>query len=93
MTNCVNELEWLIQACGPRKVYILSPTARYLLMTFCDTATHCANVRGKGDASLNVCMEILSVLADLNAALHNRLNKNNVEFLMTGDRSTAGSTS
>jgi hypothetical protein len=31
MANCVNELERLIQACGPRKVYILSPSADGML--------------------------------------------------------------
>jgi hypothetical protein len=54
-------------------------------MACCETATHCANVRGKDDASVNACMKILSDLADLNLALQNRLSKNNVEFLITRD--------
>ncbi len=85
MANCVNQLERLIKACGPRKVYILSPSASYLLMACCETATHCANVRGKDDASLNACMKILCDLAYLNLSLQYRLNKNNVEFVITGD--------
>jgi hypothetical protein len=85
LANSITELERLIHACGPRKVYILSPSARYLLMSCCETATHCANVRGKDDAALNASMKILSDLADLNQSLYNRLNKNNVEFVFTGD--------
>ncbi len=85
MANSIKELERLIQACGPRKVYILSPSARYLLMACCETATHCANVRGKDDAALNASMKILCDLADLNQSLYNKLNKNKVEFVITGD--------
>ncbi len=85
MANSIKELERLIQACGPRKVYILSPSARYLLMACCETATHCANVPGKDDAALNASMKILCDLADLNQSLYNRLNKNNLEFVFTGD--------
>ena len=54
-------------------------------MSCCETATHCANVRGKDDAALNASMKILCDLADLNQSLYNRLNKNNVEFVFTGD--------
>ncbi len=51
MANCVNELERLISRTADlaRSTYILSASARYLLMACCETATHCDNLRGKDD--------------------------------------------
>jgi hypothetical protein len=44
-------LEEILKLCGERKIYILTPLPRYILVPCCDSDTHCVNFVVKDAAS------------------------------------------
>ncbi len=86
MANCINELERLI--CRPADLARSIHPLPLRQVPADGVLRDCHTLRQRqreGRCSLNACMKILCDLADLNLSLQNRLNKNNVEFVITGD--------
>jgi hypothetical protein len=55
-------LEEIVKLCGERKIYILTPLPRYILVPCCDNDTHCVNLIVKDAASRQGVFDIMDEL-------------------------------
>ena len=83
LNNTITQLEKIAQVCEERRVYILGPLPRYLLRSCCDNTSHCSNVRGQDEGTVDSCMKILNDTLDLNFSLEKKLTKGRVRFVNT----------
>jgi len=81
MLAVINSLIKLIQACGTRRVYVLTPVPRYVTAPCCDSPTHCTHLSDPG-AGIRICCGIHR----LNTLLRKQLKEfPNCSVLCTGD--------
>jgi hypothetical protein len=55
-------LEEIVKLCGERKIYILTPLPRYILVPCCDSDAHCVNLVVKDAASKQGVFDIMDEL-------------------------------
>ncbi len=55
-------LEEIVKLCGERKIYILTPLPRYILVPCCDSASHCVNLVVKDAATRQGVFDIMDEL-------------------------------
>jgi hypothetical protein len=55
-------LEEIVKLCGERKIYILTPLPRYILVPCCDSDAHCVNIVVKDAASKQGVFDIMDEL-------------------------------
>jgi hypothetical protein len=55
-------LEEIVKLCGDRKIYILTPLPRYILVPCCDSDAHCVNLVVKDAASKQGVFDIMDEL-------------------------------
>jgi hypothetical protein len=76
-------LEEIVKLCGERKIYILTPLPRYILVPCCDSATHCVNLVVKDAATRQGVFDIMDELDLIGKAVSIKFP--NCTVLCTGD--------
>jgi hypothetical protein len=76
-------LEEILKLCGERKIYILTPLPRYILVPCCDSDTHCVNLVVKDAASRQGVFDIMDELDLIGKAVSIKFSSCTV--LCTGD--------
>ncbi len=76
-------LEEIVKLCGERKIYILTPLPRYILVPCCDSDTHCVNLVVKDAASRQGVFDIMDELDLIGKAVSIKFSSCTV--LCTGD--------
>jgi hypothetical protein len=62
-------LEEIIKLCGNRRIYILTPLLRYILVPCCELDSHCANLIVKDDATRQGVFDIMDELEMIGRAV------------------------
>jgi hypothetical protein len=76
-------LEEIVKLCGERKIYILTPLPRYILVPCCDSDTHCVNLVVKDAATRQGVFHIMDELDLIGKAVSIKFS--NCTVLCTGD--------
>jgi len=62
-------LEEIIKLCGNRRIYILTPLPRYILVPCCELDSHCANLIVKDDATRQGVFDLMDELEMIGRAV------------------------
>ena len=85
LSRTLAQVDSILELCKGRKVFIMSPIPRYILMTCCSDKKHCANVC-EGDTAAAVATKgLLRDLSELNDQLSRKFTGNGVTFVETKD--------
>jgi hypothetical protein len=76
-------LEEIIKLCGNRRIYILTPLPRYILVPCCKLDSHCANLIVKDDATRQGVFDIMDELEMIGRAV--RIKFASCTVINTGD--------
>ena len=62
MGAVVSNIMKMVQACGNRRIYIITPLPRYLNASCCQDESHCTHLKEGGGAGLRICCNLHRII-------------------------------